>query len=199
MIEKIKELRIRIDGLAQLTKELKPRPLYRIDISKVPEDLGVSEAVRIFNESGWSVEEGDKYGIEPIPTIFREIEKAIDSLFLAKAWLGKVLGALGAESPYPKDGTRKTVKDIEPTADKAIESNPTKDGRVYEQRSHIEKVDWLRQEISEIIKLGEKLYENNINPTTKVSVLHANNIHTHLCEARFWLGFEFERIKNNDK
>lgn len=44
-----------------------------------------------------------------------ETTKAINSLKLAKAWLGKVLEELGNENPY-KSGY-KTKDDIEPTAD----------------------------------------------------------------------------------
>ena len=71
METQIKELRVKIDGLAQLTKELKPL-----------RDCGKKEC-------------------EFCPKInSKEIEKAVDSLYLAKAWLGKVLGELGTENPY---------------------------------------------------------------------------------------------------
>ena len=172
MKQKVKELRVKIDGLAQLTKGLDYDTLH-------PYAMGGT-----------------------ITTPSKQVLKATDSLYLAKAWLGKVLGELGEDSPYPKDGTRKTVEDIEETADKATESNPTKDGRVYEQRNHIEKVDWLRQEIKNVIDVivnfGKPAHSEIFTASREMAIARTN-AYTYLCEARFWLGFELERIKEQDK
>jgi len=131
MKEQIKELRVKIDGLSQLTKELKPLTfLSSVDNS------------RDYNSP--------------------EIEKAYDSLILAKAWLGKVLGELGEATPYKNDGNRKTIGDIEPTADRAI--------------------------TTQTIHTGNQSREFAIART---------NSYNHLCEARFWLGFELQRIKES--
>ena len=168
MKNKVKELRIKIDGLAQLTKNLRePAPLGQYNPGTFNSD---------------------------------QIEKATDSLFLAKAWLGKVLGALGTESPYPKDGTRKTIEDIEPTADTSlpielkVQINETKPiGSSVRDMNHIEKVDWLRQEISNVVNEADIL----LSQTGRV--YHFGwNVNQHLSEARFWLGFELERIRKND-
>lgn len=189
MIDQIKTLRVKIDGLAQLTKELKPIPRY-------PE-------IHVVGEEPWYY----------IPS--NEINKTYDSLILAKAWLGKVLGELGTESPY-KSGY-KTVSDIEPTADIAelIENDfiqyPTeqnKKGSVFidkpridleftseewQTKSHIEKVDWLRTEIESIINEIKKL-DKSCAPSREFAIARTNTF-THLSEARFWLGFELQRIK----
>jgi len=169
MIEKIKELRVKIDGLSQLVKELNP--------IKVPIISGYKNS--------------------------DEINKAYDSLILAKAWLGKVLGELGTSTPYANDGKRKDVKDIEPTADTV--NVDYKDGTSissmshisnvmdFESKTHIEKVDWLRQEIDKIIKnmLATKMrYIWNVNNGDLLGL-----VYKYLCEARFWLGFELQRIK----
>ena len=83
MQQKIKELRVEIDGLSQLVKGLKPL-----------------------------MANGE------IPCHSYETREAYDSLMLAKAWLGKILGELGSPTPYQKDGNRHTVEDIEKTADR---------------------------------------------------------------------------------
>lgn len=179
MKQKVKELRIRLDGLGQLIKELKPLENSLL----MPENVGLS-----YNS--------------------REIVKATDSLFLAKARLGKVLGELGEDSPYPKDGSRKTVEDIEPTADvaefKIVKySDKYKDekGVDWNNANHIEKVDWLRQGISVVINAIIDIRISSVVGiiTNEIIRLHFERIDQHLSEARFWLGFELERVREEDK
>jgi len=174
MKQKVKELRVQIDGLAQLTK-------------------GLHEPVNYT----WDEPLGDNTGrtnsfIQPHS---EEIKDAVKSLFLAKAWLGKVLGSLGEESPYPKDGSRKTIADIEPTADqnKGFLHEPNEDEIPWLSKNHIEKVDWLRQEIQKIVKEWER---EPISPMWADT--YKNRSMGHLSEARFWLGFELERIKEQE-
>lgn len=173
MQEKIKEIRINIDGLYQLTEELKP--------------------LKGLNYANVYVEENSK-----------QIEDAAHSLIYAKAWLGKVLGELGAENPY-KSGY-KTAADIEPTqdvADKIIVKYPDsllceqdpKNGSEPKSRqpSHIEKVDWLRTEIQEIYNAFDSLNLQE-TPTNSLNFFR-QYVLKYLAEARFALGFELQRIK----
>lgn len=141
MIKEITNLRLKIDGISQLVKDLK---------------------------------------------FTGEIESSYDSLILAKAWLGKILGELGTETPYKKDGERKTVEDIEETSD-------VNDQVVHSDKSHIEKVDWLREEIKKIINTSADISE--IHPHIE---LEQGFVYKYLCEARFWLGFELQRIKKQE-
>lgn len=198
MIEQIRNLRVKIDGLARLTKELTP--------------------VKVAIIGGYKNS--------------KEIEKAADSLYLAKAWLGKVLGELGEETPYKNDGNRKTVADIEPTADTAqmnLQSAnytfPDADHINWmDGKNHIERVDWLRQEIKTIIekipnysKWIEEQIDNfykNVEYDNKEDAFNKEQkfmsslpnlqfefdlVYKYLSEARFWLGFELQRIKENEK
>ena len=187
MKQKVKKLRVQIDGLGRLCKGLNHG--MRVNLSLRREEESMEDFVKRAGEEKLGVSLGESS---------KQTEKATDSLFLAKAWLGKVLGALGTESPYPKDGTRKTIKDIEPTADQA-----SKDGGINfynknmtEGFSHIEKVDWLRQEISKIINDVQPLW--NIESLNIWGVAAVENCFTHLSEARFHLGFELERIRENE-
>jgi hypothetical protein len=198
MKEQIKKLRIQIDGLSQLVKELRPVGQFSIDISKLPNEASLEEVISVFEKTGYAVGHGEEF-ITPLPQQFKEIEKAYDSLILAKAWLGKMLGELGAESPYPKDDTRKTVADIEPTAD--VNNEVPFEDRVgetlFRDKNHIEKVDWLRQEI-------QKIANKNFAVSLGLDVTddyrlsrYADNCEDHLSEARFWLGFELQRIRES--
>lgn len=178
MVEEIRYLRLQIDGLAQLTEDLKPLNNF-ID---------------------------GEYNSQ-------EINNAVQSLYLAKAWLGRSLKVLDVPTPYKNDGKRKEVSDIEPTAD--VFPNPVvAEGNIpfpenyggtpenpikWVKSSHIEKVDWLRQEID---KLDELLMTINYNGEFKVTdffFLCYNNARTYLNEARFHLGFELQRLREENK
>lgn len=126
-----------------------------------------------------------------------QMHKCYDSLIFGKAWLGKVLGDLGTENPYGSG--YKTKEDIVPTQD-------VSSGNLFEfqlidwgKANHIEKIDWLRTEIEHIYKNiyalfynREKLEDSFVEQKIDIS---STNCYTHLCEARFWLGFELQRIK----
>lgn len=179
MKEQIKELRVKIDGLYQLTKELKPI-------------TGLEEQIVIGSNIVWD---------KKAPRNSKQIEDAAHSLIYAKAWLGKCLGELGEENPY-KSGY-KTVADIEPTADKCevlcttgLEGIAT--NQTWKEINHIQKVDWLRTEIQKIIEELIKWYTHSPTPTREFNIARTN-AYNHLCEARFALGFELERIKEENK
>lgn len=118
--------------------------------------------------------------------------RTINSLNLAKAWLGKLLGELGTENPYGSG--YKTVEDIRPTADT---SHPPIVGSSFEidwsSRSFIGKIDLLRYMIeltSEEVKNLELL-----SPVREMSICRTSSWEN-LCEARFHLGFELGEIKD---
>lgn len=176
MKDQIKNLRIRIDSIAQLTKELKPIILYEFSINREEQNS-------------------------------KEIEKAVDSLYLAKSWLGKMLEELGIENPYGSG--YKTKEDIVPTQDvKYFASFDI----LFKDKNHIEKVDWLRTEIEALVKEVIDIFTylnppvvNPMFPDVKHRVesfsreynIARTNSYNHLCEAKFWLGFELGRIRDN--
>lgn len=168
MTQTIKELRIKIDGLYQLTKDLKPHSGKGI---KFQIELGIPG----FNSN--------------------EVNEAARSLKLAKAWLGKLLAELGNKTPYSSG--KKEVKDIEPTADTyPKEMHGYEIGTTWRieginrEPNHIEKVDWLRSEIQKVIDEVYKILE--INSRTRLT---GESAWRYLCEAKMWLGFEFQRIR----
>ncbi len=187
MEQKVKELRVQIDGLAQLTKGLEEPTCYVHQAGgRIIGNIGTTKIYNLWVDHS------------------KEIDKATDSLFLAKAWLGKVLGALGTESPYSKDGTRKTVKDIEPTADtnEEVPKGDKVDETPWRDKNNIEKVDWLRQEISKVVDVTDpyREYENLLiwESFSSLSMAYLFNCNRHLSEARFWLRFELERIREDE-
>jgi hypothetical protein len=129
-----------------------------------------------------------------------QIYEAKKSVLLAKAWLGKVLGLLGQETPYKNDGNRHSVSDIEPTDARKDLDYTNIEG--WKEKNEVEKVDCIRQLIQEVInKLEEVKPSKEViqMASEKVGriVTFTGNTHMYLIEARFHLGFELERIRLN--
>jgi hypothetical protein len=169
MQEQIKKLRVQIDGYYQLTKELKP-------IDRKPEPL----TIEMVNS--------------------KEVNDAAYSLLYSKAWLGKVLEALGTENPYGNG--YKTKEDIVPTQDVSNGQGLFKDNFELlwwkNELNHIEKVDWLRCSIEDTIKnllLIESLFTGH---KTREFSIARTNCYNHLCEAKFALGFELARVREEN-
>ena len=178
MIDQVKDFRVEIDNLAELVKQLKPLSMYIGEIG----DGNLISQVDIVRDTTYN-------------TI--EILNAYDSLKLAKAWLGNVLRELGDDSPYKSDGKRETIEHIEPVADSSsIEGWEEQ----YTSLNHIQKVDWLREEIRKLVTKNMTL---KYNLTVGDDVIdqavrnHVFRVETHLEEAKFWLGFELQRIKED--
>lgn len=183
MKEKIKELRVRIDGLSQLTKELK------------------------------QLHVGDKFIASADNIVYRhkdigeywqpkEIEKAYDSLILAKAWLGKVLEELGKAVNQGEDLVEEDTISYKLTEHVAINwfnnGVNTWKKREFEPKTHKEKVEWLIQTIESAITNDVKqMARTSSTSFTKEFNIARTNSYNHLCEARFWLGFELQKIKEN--
>ena len=167
MIQQVKLLRVKVDGLGKL----------------VDED--------IYEE-----------------ILCEEAEKAYDSLLLGKAWLGKILGHIGENTPYINDGNRKSVGDIEPAADmsKGLKFG-FKEGKVIISSEDVkwsteaihdpdiitQKVDVLREEVKKIVTDIENLDFESRNRELAIARTQA---YVHLSEARFWLGFLLRVIRD---
>lgn len=105
MKEEIKNLRVQIDGLAQLVKSL-GEPIFAIDSSNIPKDFDAAKFLENWEKyKTFMVPIQPRY--ESLKVHTKELEKTYDSLILAKAWLGKILQELGKTTPYANDGQRK--------------------------------------------------------------------------------------------
>jgi hypothetical protein len=193
MKEQIKELRVQIDGLAQLTKELKPIAISN-DLEKAFTDF------LVFGETEYKVKFYNS----------KEINKAYDSLILAKAWLGKVLGELGetnitADVAVITPGLREPFTGKDNLLGKSItcidawELNGI-NMNFYSDFNHIEKVHWLIKEFTKVGEYWDILTEDIgklENYSWQIRDLSSYFVQ-HFSEAGFWLEFELGRIKNND-
>jgi hypothetical protein len=119
------------------------------------------------------------------------IRDCYSSLMYAKAWLGKLLGEF-ANNPSPYKDGKKSISDIEPTADKAEMPSKEVQEKYLEGVSHIERVDSLRQGIGRLALIARQLTDL---PSSREAAICRTQTWVYLCEARFALGFEFERIR----
>jgi hypothetical protein len=113
------------------------------------------------------------------------------SLKMAKAYCGILLGTMGSKSPYKKDGQRKTVADIEPTAD--VANVPVK-FIVGDERVGV--IDNLREVIKAQIKSMETI-ETTLpegERLTREGAIARTLVWTHLTNARIQLGFTLSEI-----
>ncbi len=171
-IDKIKQLRLQLDGLGQLAHNLRPIKEIKHVGFKIKDEAGNYHARFLGNSP--------------------EITRAKTDIFFAKGWCGQLLSCLGQATPYKKDGHRKEVKDIEPADDHVSEFE---DRASYEEKNHIQKVDYLRQ----VLGVHKKqVLEWSNSPATFVinqqASLCVQQIWIRLTDARMDLGFELQRI-----
>ena len=184
MKEQIKQLRVRIDGLYRIVNSL-TAPIRSIDMVDVG-DMPLNEIKELMTGSPMHLAQESTVTYHS-----SELEQAANSLRLAKAWLGELLGSMGEESPYKNDGNRKSVEDIEIETDTFPSDMHDTSGR-----THVEIVDWLTEEIKGITKEMSSTDWGLESDNGTFNELILDSVYRHLKEARFWLGFELGRIRN---
>lgn len=217
MIDKIKELRIKIDGLSQLVKKVieieksEGGNHYSHELSKSFDSLLLAKAwlgkiLEVISPK-FALRQFEKVDNDKKPRIALGIikysnneEELIEEAIKLES--EHYSHSVELNTPYKKDGNRKSVAAIEPTADssKVIESlnkypeiTNTFEGLNWKEATHIEKVDKLRTEIKKIITTTSDFSEN-----CDYIELEQGFVYKYLCEARFYLGFELSRIKNEN-
>ncbi len=202
MTEKLRNFRIRVDGLYQLLRSLSPNNKWIVDLAMI-ETLGerfpgitLEEWLHIFNERGYAIMDSSKLEnselkdfIKPIPQEYKELNKAGDSFYLAKSWLGIVLKELGIQN-LTKD--KAVVSGIQPK---------------FDTLTHIGKVENLKSEISQVIVDLVEIQSNRISTTSEFGLeyktvlerLAWENSLKYLYEVKFFLNLELNRIREDNK
>lgn len=194
MITKIKELRVKIDGISQLVEDLQTTRIVDLNLKRN------GESIEDFTKRCKEENLGNQ-----IYSQIGNLTKAKNSLYLAKGWLGKLLGELGTENPYGSG--YKTKEDIRPTADvkdlSELDTDWQFDTIKWTDSNSIERLDWLRSSIEEVckqVKYIDKETNELEKPTNWLNTREKNicrtNSWTYLCEAKMWLGFELGRIRD---
>lgn len=125
--------------------------------------------------------------------------RTCESLLLGRAWIGTLLGEIGDPTPYKNDGKRTTVADIEPTDGKQVFTSGIEHSGKWDLMSHVAKIDWLRERISfycERIRFLERDFATTeLGLKTREQNIARTQAWVHLKEARFHLGWELERVR----
>ena len=127
-----------------------------------------------------------------------EIVKAMDSLLIAKAWMGKMLQAIGEQNPYAESHNPQS-----PVIEKAADETTSNMLSVFESENVMTqtgRVKYLRSMISEtgsiarIVISGKEGY--NVEKKMKsFEAMFPYFALQHLQEAKMWLGWELGFIR----
>lgn len=129
-------------------------------------------------------------------TMFNSSGSLIQSILFAKAWLGKLLAQLGTENPYAGEDKIKTAADIKPTADVA---NIPEALHNFSLLSRLDRVIALRDLLSseiEVLETSVFSFSAEDVKNMRLASIAKTQCYVHLCEARFELGYELARMKN---
>ena len=200
-IGEIKRLRVDIDYLFQIVKGFQNDTEFIIDTTNLTVEEVEALAEEIKAATGVFVGNFETPVVVP-QNKSEELKDCYRSLRLAKAWLGKLLSFLDDPTPYTNDGKRKKVKDIEPAAEAA--SFDWKEwNELHKDQNYIQKIDGLRQHLDHLSNdriyyiVGQIFKLEWPQDKLKSSILVLQKTECYLKEARFFLGFELQRIKEN--
>lgn len=185
-MEEFKKLRKQLDAYSQLVGEM--RPINNIGVSADVKDFN-SDEKKLFELVGFK---------EAVNS--EELKSCEKNLLLAKAWTGKILGEMNDPSPYKNEGQRSEVQHIEPV-DAKVDTAPWKERNNWKAKSHIEQVESLRVLIQQALDFIQGFFPDPKgeykNPRSLA--IARTEVETYLIEARFQLGFELHRIKEEAK
>lgn len=189
-IEEITVVRKKLDGFSQVVSRLLPIKTFGTSVSH--SDF-IDNEKQLFELTGYREQVNSE-----------ELKRTEKHLLLAKAWGGEMLKILnGRKSPYVASYSAVVARDIVAPQDRV-------DVQAWEKRNnwkdinHIQRVVFLRKSFEEI----KEIVSGWFPPTTeehKMSVedgrdldIARSNMHNHITEARFCLGYELQRIKEED-
>lgn len=114
-------------------------------------------------------------------------------VFMAKCWLGKMLGELGSDNPYAGEDKIKSEKDIPPTADADNSVDMTIKARDFSLKGKLDAVIELREELEDIATSVEKIYLQNVSREANIA---RTNSWGYIREAKFLLGQELSNMRS---
>jgi len=186
MKQQIKNIRICIDSLIELTKTLYPDSFYVIDIAQRPDNISIEDYINQIKKTGVIISDSSKVNIQNLnhkhmPTFYRELEEAKKHLILTYKWLGKIIEYTTAETYLDDDKVNPLIM------------NDVYNESRFESKNYIEKINYLIDKIKEIIETDPFMY---VHETRYIPEEY--NMFQHLTEATFWLELEIDRVKEKE-
>lgn len=207
MVHEIKNLRLQCDGLAQLVKGLYKGPIMVINTANLPNDISLEDFQKELSKGVMTFT--NDYTPQIIKQESKELEKAYDSLILAKAWLSVILKEI-----QPTVNALETISDSLINEFELIKINDDihngiphllEHGNWNTDHNHIQKIEIIKQYIKTYFeKVGNLKItlrdQNNLNEVKSFFIKKnaVTNIINHLTEAEFWLNFELQRVRENE-
>ena len=156
----------------------------------------------LINEDLINETKKQRVGIDKVMTIlssqYEEEHEIIKSLFLAKSWLGSILGLLNSENPYRNEKKIKNRNDIPATADKYIIENYQSEIFQFRLKDKLFQIIEMRDNLKSLIDDLETLDFNAENVTDlRLARIAKTNSYSELCKAKFFLGLELSKLKTN--
>lgn len=123
--------------------------------------------------------------------------KIEEDMFNSRAWLGIILGELGAQNPYKKDETEiKDESQIPPTAD--VNAYSEMDLLVFKRDfSLMNKLEAVIKARTDISNLIDKIRDLHFTNSTREIAIARTNAYTYLCNAKFKLGRILSSFRKN--
>lgn len=183
MENKIKELRVKIDGLSQLIKEFGIGYIIRID--KLPNSLKVEEVIQSLKSNGFQLLEQDEQPLTELNN--HNIEKAYDNLILSKEWLGELL--------FEATDDKANFKEFKPSPELALIKEITN----YKGFTNEAKIEYLIKEVNKTANSVLELESGKLTEAIWTDYMHEIKLfaYKNLCEARFYLQFELKQLHDD--
>jgi flagellar biosynthesis GTPase FlhF len=125
-----------------------------------------------------------------------ESSDAFKSLFLGKAWLGKLLHSLNQKNPYSGEKSLSERSNIPPTADTYTIKDFKKEIYDFRLENEVVQIVSLRDSIEKIISAVEDLsFTKDDVKDIRLASIEKTNSYTEFSNAKFHLGNELSKLR----
>lgn len=118
-------------------------------------------------------------------------------VFLAKAWLGKLLGYMGEANPYQVEGGIQNEKQIPPTAEVDHSMDFELKLRDFANKNSIPAIEHLRERLDKVAYIINDIdpIELDLGERSRVAHICRTNAWSNVLEARFFLEDDLSKIR----
>lgn len=201
MKEQLKDVRIRIDGLSQLVKELNPE-MFILPTSLIPKNIDANDILQFAQQNSQPIFiEESKESVQKINST--ETQKCYESLLLANHWLrefSEEIGGIDISNDTSRTELGKKLywcRLVEKDKPIALLADTYEEQNDDPSVTNVEKVTWIADEIKQLTHLVLELEGGKLDTAIWTDYMHEVKMfaYKHLSEANFWITLELQRIK----